>query len=32
MIVIDALDESGGLRYDLFGKDSHKGLLCILKH
>ena len=32
VIVIDALDECGGLRYDLPGKDDYKGLLHTLKH
>jgi len=32
VIVIDALDESGGLRYDSSRKDDHKGLLRMLKH
>ena len=32
VIVIDALDESGGLRYDSSRKDDHKSLLRMLKH
>jgi len=31
VIVIDALDECGGLRHDSFGKDDYKGLLHTLK-
>jgi len=31
VIVIDALDECGGLRHDLPGKDDYKGLLRTLK-
>ena len=31
VIVIDALDECGGLRHDSSGKDDHKGLLHTLK-
>jgi len=30
VIVIDALDECGGLRHDTSGKDGHKGLLRML--
>jgi len=32
VIVIDALDECGGLRHDSSGKDDHKDLLRTLKH
>jgi len=32
VIVIDALDECGGLRHDSSGKDDYKGLLRTLKH
>ena len=32
VIVIDALDECGGLRQDSSGKDDYKSLLCTLKH
>ena len=31
IIVIDALDECGGFRYDLSGWDDYEGLLCTLK-
>jgi len=32
VIVIDALDECGGLRHDLSGQDDYKGLLHTLKN
>jgi len=32
VIVIDALDECGGLRHDLSTKDNYKGLLYMPKH
>ena len=31
VIVIDALDKCGGLRYDLSAKDNYEDLLCMLK-
>ena len=32
VIVIDTLDECGGLRHDSSAKDNYKGLLCTFKH
>jgi len=32
VIVIDALDECGGLRHNASGKEDYIGLLCMLKH